>query len=201
MSLDSIVGQSFKLYSKDYVEFCDYPLRGTKRAEFYIVNEDYLSPFTLPIVNGLTGAINDSPAPPISNKVDNEEDHQVFGESQLVDGQIYCDSDASCQFQLPLPTRARRKTIRVTTCGQKYDLQLRFFSNQYLKLSVPRALFKDAYRGRHGDFSRAPETFEFVGILRDMEREKQERKEQLERERKNAPSSPKFSMFNSFHGW
>lgn len=49
----------------------------------------------------------------------------------------------------------------------------------------------------------APETFEFVGILRDLEKEKEERLRAAEEEKKNRPESPRESYFEMNHpmGW
>jgi hypothetical protein len=66
----------------------------------------------------------------------------------------------------------------------KYDLRLKFFGNEYLKVSVPRALVEGGHKLRSG----APERFEFVGIVRDLEKEKIERK-------KACPASPRESYF------
>jgi hypothetical protein len=42
MPIDSIAGQAFELFSSDYIDGCDNTLYGTKRAEFYCLDEDDL---------------------------------------------------------------------------------------------------------------------------------------------------------------
>jgi hypothetical protein len=92
--------------------------------------------------------------------------------------------------------------MAVTGAGDvdgEYDLRLKFFGNEYLKLSVPRALVEGHHKLRSG----APERFEFVGILRDLEKEKTERKQAAEEEEKRRPASPRESYFEMNHpmGW
>jgi len=77
----------------------------------------------------------------------------------------------------------------------KYDLKFKFFRNEYLKLSVPRPLVELSRKLP----SHAPERFEFVGILRDREKEREERKKATKEEKKNRLASPHESYFEMNH--
>jgi len=121
------------------------------------------------------------------------------GEERPMFGMIYLDAMATCNYgPIAVPTQARRKTVRITG-GKKYELKFKFFKKKYLKLSVPRAVVEEGTKLPPD----APETFEFVGILRDLEKEKEERLRAAEEEKKNRPASPRESYFEMNHpmGW
>ena len=121
------------------------------------------------------------------------------GEERPIFGMIYLDAMATCNYgPIAVPTQARRKTVRITG-GKKYELKFKFFKKKYLKLSVPRAVVEEGTKLPPD----APETFEFVGILRDLEKEKEERLRAAEEEKKNRPASPRESYFEMNHpmGW
>jgi hypothetical protein len=156
--IDFTVSRSYKLYSSDHDEWAhDHSMYSTQRADFYHIDEC------------------DGGAPSPNG-----------GSEKPLYGQIYLDGAANCTFgPIPVPKRARRKDMAVTGDGAgKYDLRLKFFGNEYLKVSVPRALVEGHHKLRSG----APERFEFVGIVRDLEKEKIERK-------KACPASPRESYF------
>ncbi|KAH8766426.1 hypothetical protein F5882DRAFT_413781 [Hyaloscypha sp. PMI_1271] len=159
--IDFTASRSYKLYSSDHVEWAyDHSIMySTQRADFDYIDE----------CDGGAPSPNDGSEKPLY-------------------GQIYLDGAANCTFgPIPVPKRARRKDMAVTSSGDgggKYDLRLKFFGNEYLKVSVPRALVEGGLKLRSG----APERFEFVGIVRDLEEEKIERK-------KACPASPRESYF------
>ncbi|KAH6667237.1 hypothetical protein B0J14DRAFT_603019 [Halenospora varia] len=173
--LDSIAGQTFKLFSSDYAKFWNpHLLDGTKYVEFYHPGDQ--------------GGFDFSQS---AGK-------QVVTEERPVDGHVYFDAETGCSFgPFPLPTRARRKDVKIKGDG-KYDLSFNFFGNGYLNLRVPRDLLKDTLVSP----STAPQIFEFVGILRDYEKERKERAEAREKATKNrppSPPSPRESYFDMNH--
>lgn len=170
--LDSIAGRTFKLFSSDYAEFWNpHLLDGTKYVEFYHLDDQGGFDFSRNAGKG------------------------VGTEKRPVDGHVYFDAENGCSFgPLPLPTRARRKNVKIKGDG-KYDLSFNFFANGYLKLRVPRDLLKDALVSP----STAPQIFEFVGILRDYEKERKEIAEAREKTAKNRPPSPRESYFEMNH--
>lgn len=93
------------------------------------------------------------------------------GEERSMFGMIYINAEATCEYgPIAVPTRARRKTVKVI--GDKtYELKFKFFDKKYLKLSLPRAMLERGIKLPPD----APETFEFVGILRDMAQESRRR--------------------------
>ena len=161
--LNSIAGQTFKLFSSDYAEFWNpHLLDGTKYVEFYHLDDQ--------------GGFDFSQS---AGK-------QVGTEARPVNGHIYFNARTGCNFgPFPLPTRARRKDVDIKGDG-KYDLSFNFFRNEYLKLRVPRDLLKDVLVSP----STAPQIFEFVGILRDYENERKDMAEAREKATKNCPPSP-----------
>jgi hypothetical protein len=177
--LDSIAGQIFKLFSSDFAEFWNpLLLDGMKYVEFYHLDDP--------------GGVDFS----------QNAGKQVGTEERPVEGHVYFDAETNCSFgPLSLPTRARRKDVKIKGDG-KYDLSFNFFGNGYLKLRVPRDLLKDALVSP----STAPQIFEFVGI-RDYEKERKEMAEAREKAAKNRPPSPPspresyFEMNHSMGSW
>jgi hypothetical protein len=163
--IDSIAGQGFKLYFSDYVdreEFYD-ELYSTKRVDFYHLD--------------------------MSNQVSRTDGKQVGGEekSVCVYGDMYLDSSANCSFgPFRLPTYARRKDVKIKSCDGKYDLLFKFFGNGYLKLSVSRDLVFNS----GGTDSSSVAMVDFVGVLRDLEKEKEERMEKQKQHAQNRSPSP-----------
>jgi hypothetical protein len=73
-----------------------------------------------------------------------------------------------------------------------------FVSNEYLRLKVGRELVFSGHQGPMPES--APQMFEFIGTLHNVEKEKEEK---LERERKNQSPSPRKTGFEMSHpiGW
>jgi len=178
--IDSIANQTFQLYSSDHVdrfyssEFCG-TIYATKRVDFYYLDEDEVK------------------------DVSRNDERQV-GKNPVY-GLVYFNSEASCNFgPFRLPTRARRKSVKVKRSDGNYDLWFKFFGNRYLKLKVSRDLVFESPLVSSSD---APEIFEFAGILRNWEKEQKEMAEEWERRAKNRPPSPRESWFEMNHpmGW
>jgi hypothetical protein len=145
----SLDGQEFRLFSVDHVDryHCfNYP---TKRLAF-----------------------TTEPDKPLDDlEVDKNGNKAMYGE-------LYIDSRARCDFgPLRLPTGTSRE-INVV-CDEldeydddEYDLRFEFagYGNEYVKVSVSSNLVA---RNEHGNSENLPETFEFYGILRGLEKEKE----------------------------
>jgi len=102
---------------------------------------------------------------------------------------IFTDPETNCHISpMPIPTSAKDTDIKVESCEEKYDVRIKFFDDKYLKLSVPREMI---FQRRESISSGAPTRFEFVGILRDIEKEKGERRKRAEEKKKNHPASRK----------
>jgi hypothetical protein len=178
--IDSIAEQGFKLFSSDHVDRFFEPY-ATKLVNFYYVDVDEYND-------------DDEAEDEDSSQYDRE---QVSG----MYGYLYFGSKVSCSFgPFRLPTRARRKDVKVKSRDGKYDLWFKFFGNGYLKLSVSRDL---VFKNGLGSSSTTPEIFDFVGIVRNFEKEKQERAEEREKERgrkaKQRSPSPRESWFEMNH--
>jgi hypothetical protein len=115
----------------------------------------------------------------------------VGGEEKPIhlEGQVYLDHEAECTFgPLRIPTYARRKNVKFKSHGGRYGLWFKFFGNGYLKLSVSRNF---VLNGRLDSSSTSPEKFEFVGILRDITKERKEMAEARKKSIQNRPASPR----------
>jgi hypothetical protein len=90
------------------------------------------------------------------------------GEEGPMFGMIYINAEATCKYgPIAVPTQARRKTVKVIG-DETYELKFKFFGKKYLKLSVPRAVIDKGIKLP----PHAPETFDFVGILRDTSQQR-----------------------------
>jgi hypothetical protein len=172
---DSILNQAFDLFSSDHVDrfFLDLDSHHANKSVHFYRDEDEVQ------------------------DVSSNDGKQVGRQEKLIHGDVRFDSDTGCQFgPFPLPTHARRKTVRVKSHDGKYDLWFKFIGNGYLKLSVSRDLVFE-----HGLVSSptAPEMFDFVGIWKDWENEMKEMAAKQERVAKNAPPSPRESWFETNH--
>ncbi|KAL2256134.1 hypothetical protein VTK26DRAFT_2136 [Humicola hyalothermophila] len=177
--IDSLAGQEFTLFCSDHFDhFYSYLYYPTKRVEFYHLDED-----------------------------DPRLDKPKLGsENAMLYGQVYLNESANCEFgPFPPPKRASRKAVKVKCCDGTYGLSVKFLGNGYLKLRVSREM---VFMGRYDasyDASplalppTAPETFEFVGIWRDREKEKTEQQETPS----ETPSSPQnwFEMTHPMGSW
>ncbi|KAF2848283.1 hypothetical protein T440DRAFT_520219 [Plenodomus tracheiphilus IPT5] len=123
------------------------------------------------------------------------QDHQKHSiEVRMLYGDVYLGSKANCQFgPFSPPRRASQEAIIVVSSGG-YELLFQFISSEFLKLRIPREMVYFKYdTGSHLDIpSDAPEVFEFVGIWRDQEKEKAERRERF---KAHCPPSPRESWF------
>lgn len=174
--MGSLAGKTFRLYSTDHLDHY-YPSEHweqslSKYVEFYTPDHSLEIP---------------------DREVSENSDRRT------VEGHVYLNANTCCSF-LPFrsPTRPSREKRVLKSCDGKYDLVFQFISDEYVRLKVSRELVFDGYQGPMPES--APEVFEFMGILRNLEKEKEER---LERERKNRSPSPRESWFEMNHpmGW
>jgi hypothetical protein len=175
--IESIAGQSFKLFCSDHVHHFYSDLYATKRVDFY--------------------HLDDTGDPRL-------EKTKLGGEAEMLYGDMYLDANANCDFgPFRPPKRASRKAIKVKSGDGKYELSFKFIGNGYLKLSVSREMvFMKPYSvSALAHPPAAPEVFEFVGIWRDLEKEKAERQERMAKARRSP--SPRESWFEMNHpmGW
>ncbi|CAG8977074.1 hypothetical protein HYALB_00005782 [Hymenoscyphus albidus] len=170
ISIDSILGQEFELFSSDYVE--EFGMQGSrtarKRVSFY--SREFIKSGT--------------------------ENVEVEGKKMVI-GDVYLDSEVNTELEsFPLPTRARRKNLNVDcTCGDG-SLRFKFFGNGYLMLSIPRSLIRGDAEILKSD---APEFVPFVGTLIDPKKEKRKRIEAAVRIESMRSFSPKKNWFNMNH--
>jgi hypothetical protein len=76
-----------------------------------------------------------------------------------------------------------------------HEVRIKFFSKDYIKMSIPREL---AFENKDPPAD-APDVFEYVGVRRDWEKWKAERKRMWEEAEKNRPPSPRDSWFERTH--
>ena len=150
----SFAGQSFRLFCSDHVKhFYDADLSGTKRVDFYYLDDIYPN------------------------------EKKFAGETGMLRGDMCLDMLAYCDFgPFRPPKRASRKAVKVKSSDGKYELSFVFISNRYLKLKVSREMvsMKRDAASPAAPLATAPEVFEFVGICRDREKEKAERQKRME---------------------
>ncbi|KAK2030803.1 hypothetical protein LX32DRAFT_637862 [Colletotrichum zoysiae] len=175
--MGSLVGKHFQLYSVDHIEYRWPGLQLSKFVVFYHPHAD--SPMLL---------------------------QQAYKNGRrAVEGQVYLDVNAGCEFPLfRPPTRPRRrKHVLDCHCG-KHKFVFQFIGDEHLILKVSRDLVFEGYEGPVPES--APEIFEFMGILRNEEKEKLEREEKkLEREKERLERESRISdtLFDLNHpmGW
>jgi hypothetical protein len=100
------------------------------------------------------------------------------GEAEHLLCNVHIDSGANSAFgPFCTPKQVSRKSVEVKSCCDtgKYKLSFKFLGGDYLKLRVPREMAAGG-RAPRGD---APEMFEFVGVRRDLEKERAECKERF----------------------
>jgi hypothetical protein len=172
LSMGSLAGKSFRLYSTDYLDYCclweELEQCLLKYVEFYTLDTGTEIP---------------------SGKVSERRGRRT------VEGHVYLSANTCCSF-LPFrsPTRPSQEKRPLKSCDGKHELKFQFISDEYLRLKVGREL---VFSGHHGPVPEsAPEVFEFMGILRNFEKEKAER---AERERRNRSPSPGETWFERSH--
>ncbi|KAK2052622.1 hypothetical protein LY76DRAFT_687761 [Colletotrichum caudatum] len=149
--MGSLDGKCFELYSADHIEHLWPGLQLSRSVVFSPPHSD--SPMLL---------------------------QQAFKNGRrALEGQIYLDANAGCEFPLLRPPSRprRRKYVLESHCGE-HKLVFRFISDEHLILMVSRDLVFEGYEEPVPES--APEVFEFAGILRG------ERTERISRARKMA---------------
>ncbi|KAJ9131299.1 hypothetical protein NKR23_g11785 [Pleurostoma richardsiae] len=175
ITVGPLANQSFELFCGDHVEYFFSDLFPTKRIDFYYLDD----------MNG-------------------SGQEKLGSEADVLYGDVYLNAEANCNFgPFRPPTRASQNVVKVKSCDGKYDLHLKFIGKGYLKLRVSREMvFMNPYRASPTDPpSAAPEVFEFVGVLRDLEKERADRQKRLAKARRSP--SPRESWFELNHpmGW
>lgn len=175
IAVGPLARQSFKLFCVDHVEYFFSDLYPTKRIEFYSLDN-----------------------------LDGSDQEQPGSAANMLYGDVYLNAEANCNFgPFRPPTRASQNVVKVKSCDGKYDLWLKFIGKRYLKLRVSREMvFMNPFRASAPDPpTAAPEVFEFVGVLRDLERERADRQTRLASVRRSP--SPRESWFELNHpmGW
>ena len=169
----SLAGQGFKLFCSDHVDHFYSDFYATKRVDFYHLDE------------------TNNP----------QLDKQKPGDrADMLYGDVYFDANANCNFGPFFPPKcASRKAFDVKSCDGEYRLSFKFIGNGYLKLRVSREMvFMNPYSATPAatPFA-APKVFEFLGIWRDREKEKAERRER--RAKAHRSPSPRESWFEMNH--
>lgn len=157
--MSSLANKSFRLYSTDYLDQFSpsyWEHLRSKYIEFY--------------------------APETSLELS---DRQASGDEQTVEGHVYLNGNTWCPF-LPFrsPTRPSRERRLLNSCQDPHGLTIQFISDKYIWLEIPRELVFDGHWEPAP--ASAPAVFEFGGILRDLDKEKEER---LSLERRNRSPS------------
>ncbi|EXJ95640.1 hypothetical protein A1O1_00762 [Capronia coronata CBS 617.96] len=173
-----LAGQSFHLFCSDHVDHFYADSNASKRVDFYLDDSEPRKP----------GRHTQNPG----------------DETDMLHGDLYLNSDANCSFgPFCPPKRASRKSFKVRSGDGKYKLSFKFLGGDYLKLKVSRKMvFMNSYStSSPTPPAAAPEIFEFVGIRRDLEKEKAERREMLAKLRRSP--SPRDTWFELNHptGW
>ncbi|EXJ91945.1 hypothetical protein A1O3_00495 [Capronia epimyces CBS 606.96] len=169
-----LAGQSFQLFCSDHVDhFYTSDYYPTKRVDFYCL-DDTSNP----------GRHNQKPG----------------RELAMLHGDVYLNGNTNYSFGpfFP-PKRASRQTFKVRSDDDMYELSLKFIGGDYLRLKLSREMvFMNPYSSSSpAPPAAAPEVFEFVGIRRDLEKEKRERQEMMRNVR--SPPSPRESWFEMNH--
>jgi hypothetical protein len=109
--LESIAGQTFRIYSVDHVDCCySSDMYPSKYVEFYHLDED-----------GPSGQL-----PPAR-------------QAAQMHGHVYFNSATDCDFGPFFPPKhAGLEEFRLISTRGKYKLVFQFLSNDYVKLKVPR---------------------------------------------------------------
>lgn len=123
----------------------------------------------------------------------NIEFHHDPSEPDELHGQIFINETDGGRPEFgpfPKPTEPSTESIKVETNGRKrYELAFQFLGNGNMIVRVPQGL---AFDGLPPPPAGAPDVFEFVGIARDKEKDRQNLQKQIKRPR---PASPRESMF------
>lgn len=176
ISIESLAGQGFLLFSSAHVDHFYTDFYATKRVDFYHQDDE-----------------------------DNQSlDKLKLGkDAGLLYGDVYLDSSASCNFgPFRPPKYATRKAIKVDSCDGRYELSFKFLGNGHLKLRVSQDMvfIRPYSESPPATPSAAPKVFEFVGIWRDREKEKAEREERIAK-RSPSPRETWFEMNHPMGSW
>ncbi|KAH8588756.1 hypothetical protein B0O99DRAFT_655799 [Bisporella sp. PMI_857] len=184
IAVESLAGQTFKLFCSDHVDYFYSDLYATKRVDFYRLDN----------MDGGMGNDTDT------SRLDK---NSPSGEAEMLYGDVYLNASATCDFgPFRPPKHASQETLKVKSCCGKYELSFKFIGNGYLKLRVSREMvFMQPYSpSAPAPLLTAPEMFEFVGVWHDREKEKAERQKRMEARRSPSPRETWFEM-NHPMGW
>lgn len=194
--VESLHRQSFQLFRSDAVDYPYHDLAPTMRVDFdaydpsdpWCDDPDYHKRSSEPHEIREAGVRND--------------------EAGIMHGFIYLNSYTDCHFGPFRPPKDARSREAITLSSDDGDeLSLEFIGDGFLGLTLPREMvFTCMHMDRHSNDRRphfpppiAPDVFEFIGVLRDLEKGEAERKERLAR-RSPSPRETWFEM-NYPMGW
>ncbi|KAF4908660.1 hypothetical protein CGCVW01_v012201 [Colletotrichum viniferum] len=170
--MGSLLKRTFRLYCPDHVDHFWTNLSSVKYIEFYFsISYD-------DIIN-VKGA---------------------GGHKRYVEGHICLDAETDYHFQrIRSPSRPSRKKQVLQLTQDEGTLVVKFVSDEHLIVRVSRDLvFKGHPRSKS---ELALEVFEFMGILRDVEREKDEKLERLRKRRGPSPGKTWFERAHPMRYW
>ncbi|KAJ5364930.1 uncharacterized protein N7496_010643 [Penicillium cataractarum] len=112
-------------------------------------------------------------------------------------GHIYINASNGVQFEPfdPPEEFSGSDFIISPVPSGPHDVRIKFFSRDCIKMSLPKEL---TFENKEPPAD-APDLFEYVGVRRDWEKWKAERKRMWEEAEKNRPPSPRDSWFERTH--
>lgn len=178
--------QSFELFCGDAVDYFFHDTAPRMKVDFFVYE--------------LGDMWSDDPdyytAPPGPDAI--REDGVPNGEADSLHGNVYLNASTDCNFgPFRAPKQASREALTLSSDNGD-DLFFEFIGNGFLRLTLSREMVFTRMRRYHSPPPPprgAPEYFEFVGILRDFEKEAAERKERLSRRAR----SPRETWFELNH--
>lgn len=130
-------------------------------------------------------------------------------EAGIMHGSIYLNMETNCDFGPFRPRKTVSREVITMSSDEGDKLSLGFIGNGFLRLTLSREMvFTRMDESRYSKAlctppsppPDAPEVFEFIGTLRDFEKEEAERKARMQEELARRPRSPRETMFGSY-GW
>ncbi|KAK2758164.1 hypothetical protein CKAH01_16878 [Colletotrichum kahawae] len=119
---------------------------------------------------------------------------------RTVEGHIYLDAETDYHFQpFHSPTRPSRKKHALRLNQDDRNLVVQFVNDEYLTVRVSRDLVFECHSRPMPDS--APETFEFMGILRTPEKARAEARERLRAKRGPSPGETWFELNHPEGHW
>ncbi|KAJ2968511.1 hypothetical protein NQ176_g9146 [Zarea fungicola] len=168
--LTQLTGKLFYLFCVDYVDHCwNADLSSSKYVEFHALDADAVLP---------------------------DEEQPSHDNSEQIYGHVYLDANTGCDLAPFIPPKlAGVEEHSLKSFHGEYELLVRFISNDYLILTVPQRLILQD----QSPLQSAPDTFQFMGIRFDREKERKERL--VKRKRSPSPRESWFEMNHPMGAW